>query len=171
MKLLPELVINKIFEQTFVIFVSNKSTYLEQNLLDQSRLIVLPNLDCHHDRYRDLGWNNETFLVDFQPQKWPKILFRLHNHHNLNQDPLMILNDPDSGKLLCHWLNLTLARITLWPQTFGTWRYGPSNTSAQHDWAHYILDLAHYGSRLFGLWLFGSWHLGPNDASAYHNLV
>ena len=102
MKLLPELVINKIFEQTFVIFVSNKSTYLEQNLLDQSRLIVLPNLDCHHDRYRDLGWNNETFLVDFQPQKWPKILFRLHNHHNLNQDPLMILNDPDSGKLLCH---------------------------------------------------------------------
>ena len=68
-------------------------------------------------------------------------------------------------------LNLTLTRITLWPETFGTWHYGPSDTSAQHNWAHYILDLPHYGSRLFGLWLFGSWHLGPNDTSAYHDLA
>ena len=73
-----------------------------------------------------------------------------------------------AGKI---WLNLTLARITLWPETFGTWHYGLSDTSAQHNWAHYILDLPHYGSRLFGLWLFGSWHLGPNDTSAYHDLA
>ena len=38
-------------------------------------------------------------------------------------------------------LNLTLVRITLWPETFGTWRDGPSDTLAQHNWAHYILDL------------------------------
>ena len=68
-------------------------------------------------------------------------------------------------------LNLTLAQITLWPQTFGNWCHGPRDTLAQHDWAHYILDLAHYGSRLFGLWPFGSWHLGPNDTVAYHDLA
>ena len=32
-----------------------KSTYPEQNFLDQSRLTVLPNLVCHHDQCRDLG--------------------------------------------------------------------------------------------------------------------
>ena len=58
------------------------------------------------------------------------------------------------------WLDLTLARITFWSKTFGVWHYRRSNTSAQQDWNHYILDLAPYGSRLFGLWLFGSWQFG-----------
>ena len=58
------------------------------------------------------------------------------------------------------WLDLTLARIKFWPKTFGVWHYRRSNTSAQQDWNHYILDLAPYGSRLFGLWLFGSWQFG-----------
>ena len=47
-------------------------------------------------------------------------------------------------------LTLTLAPFQLWSETFGTRCYGPIKSLAQHDWAQYILDLARYGSRLFG---------------------